>query len=78
MVGTKIRFRRVIFIISIGSRQATVSLIGTFARCLNRSFRQNQEDSKADPADWISYRDREKSFGEAAAFRWVPGKYGKK
>jgi hypothetical protein len=28
--------------------------------------------------DWISYIDRDKSFGEEAAFRWVVNKYGKK
>ena len=28
--------------------------------------------------DWISYKDRWRSFGEEAALRWVVGKYGQK
>ncbi len=28
--------------------------------------------------DWISYRDRERTFGEEAAMQWLVGKYGKK
>jgi hypothetical protein len=26
--------------------------------------------------DWISYLDRDKSFGEEAAMRWAVGKFG--
>ena len=34
--------------------------------------------SKLSEADWISYKDRWRNFGEEAAVRWVIGKYGEK
>jgi hypothetical protein len=39
----------------------------------NRSLLETMSDQ-----DWISYIDRDKSFGEEAALRWVVGKYRQK
>jgi hypothetical protein len=39
----------------------------------NESLLENLSDQ-----DWISYIDRDKSFGEEAALRWVVSKYGQK
>jgi hypothetical protein len=39
----------------------------------NESLLENMSDQ-----DWISYIDRDKSFGEEATLRWVISKYGQK
>jgi hypothetical protein len=47
-------------------RTAIASLTGQFG-----AIQQRVSDQ-----DWISYKDRWRSFGEEAALRWVVGKYG--
>jgi hypothetical protein len=59
--------------------QEQINQITQQKEAISLFFRQNQSlFERMSDQDWTSYLDREKTFGEEAAFRWMVSKFGEK